>query len=134
MGSTTQTAPNPTQLLAEDFTALLKADQFLEAINRYYAQDVVNLEPMPLEMPNARVEGLANVRAYNEEWMAAREIHRCEIEGPFIQPGRFALRMHLDVTELATNQRMTMTELALYSVQDGRITQAEYLYGDCQLV
>jgi predicted ester cyclase len=38
--------------------------------------------------------------------------------------------MHLDVTIKAENRRVNMSEIALYTVENDKITRAEFLYGD----
>ena len=134
MGATTMLPPTETQKVAEEFTQLIKENQYIEAIDRFYAQDIVNIEPLPEGTPDAATRGLADVRRYNNEWMAARQIHDSSVEGPFISANQFALRMYIDVTELASNQRIKMTEICLYTVENGRISKAEYLYGNCETV
>ncbi len=62
-------------------------------------------------------------------WNENHEVHAVDVEGPFIggAADRFAVRFEVDVTPKG-RERTRMTELALYTVRDGRIAEEEFLY------
>lgn len=101
---------------------------FMGAIDQYYADDIVSVESVSTpEMP-AELRGLASVRGKNEWWAENNEVHGVEIAGPFIGDDGFAVRYTFDVTPKATGQRGTMTEMALYTVDNDRIVREEFFY------
>lgn len=116
-----------TSEVAKAFAALCKAGKFEEAGERFWAEDVVSLEPM--EGPMARLEGRAAVKGKSDWWYKAHEVHSAEAEGPFVHGDQFALRFALDVTARESGQRMQMTEIGLYTVRDGKVVEEKFLFG-----
>lgn len=116
-----------TQELANDLVQLCRAGEFAKAGEKYWAEDVVSREPMPGEM--AEVRGKAGVRGKGEWWTANHEIHSVEVFGPYVHGDRFAVRFLMDVTPKAGGQRMTMDEIGLYTLRDGKIAEEDFFYG-----
>lgn len=116
-----------TSEVAKAFAALCKAGNFEEAGERFWAEDVVSLEPM--EGPMARLEGRAAVKGKSDWWYKAHEVHSAEAEGPFVHGDQFALRFALDVTARESGQRFQMTEIGLYTVRDGKVVEEKFLFG-----
>ena len=50
------------------------------------------------------------------------------LSSPFVSEEQFAVRFKFDVTFKPTGNRMEMTEMALYTVKDGKIAQEEFFY------
>ncbi len=44
---------------------------------------------------------------------------------------QFMLRFKYDVTPKQTGKRITLDEIGLYTVRDGKITKKEFFYGTC---
>ena len=115
-----------TQDIAKDFTALCQAGQFEEAGAKYWADSVVSIEAM--EGEGARAEGRKAVEAKGEWWYANHEIHSVKVEGPYVNGSQFIVRFTLDVTPKG-GQRMSMDEMGVYTVQDGKVTEERFFYG-----
>ena len=98
------------------------------AIDRYYASDVHSVEPSSTPHIPAELVGIDLVKAKNHWWIQSHEVHHYTVAGPFVGDGQFAVRFTYDVTCRATGLRMTMTEMALYTVQGDRITREEFFY------
>jgi ketosteroid isomerase-like protein len=113
------------QQVAEEFTALCKAGKLEEAGERFWADDVVSLEPTPGDMQ--RVEGKQGVRAKGEWWTRNNEVHGFTTEGPQVNGDQFVLSFGMDVTPTG-GERMQMDEIALYTVRDGRIVEERFFY------
>lgn len=111
--------------VAQDLVALCEAGQFGEAGEKYWADDVVSVEAMG---DNAELHGKDAVRGKGEWWAGAHEVHGVEVEGPYINGDEFAVRFKMDVTVKETGQRHTMDEVALYTVEDGKITEERFYY------
>ena len=114
--------------VANGLVGSCRQGQFMEAIEQYYADDIVSIEPIGSpEMP-ARQEGIAAIKGKNQWWAENHEVHALEVDGPFLGDSQFAVRFSMDVTPTFTGQRNTMTEMALYTVTDGKISQEEFYY------
>ena len=113
------------QKVADDITAMLKAGQFGEAGAKYWADDVVSLEPGG---PMPRSEGKAAAVGKGEWWTANHEIHSTSVEGPQVNGDQFVLRIKMDVTQKASGQRVQMDETALYTIRNGKIAEERFFY------
>jgi ketosteroid isomerase-like protein len=116
---------NRVREIAEDFVAMCKAGQFDESGEKYWAEDVVSLEPMPGDM--ARIQGKAGVRAKGEWWAANHEVHDVLVEGPYVHGDQFAVRFKMDVTP-KDGARMQLDEVGVYTVKDGKIVEERFFY------
>lgn len=114
-----------TREVAEDLVALGRDGKIDDAGHKYWSDDVVSLEAM--DGPMARVEGKAGVIAKGEWWYANHEVHDLGIEGPYVNGDQFAVRFRMDVTP-KDGERVTMDEIGLYTVTDGKIVEERFLY------
>lgn len=114
------------QETANAFTALCKAGKFDEAGQQFWADNVVSLEAAGGEM--ARVEGLAGVQAKGAWWYANHDIHSVQVEGPYVHGNQFIVRFTMDVTPKG-GERLSMDEMGVYTVQDGKVTEERFFYG-----
>ncbi|MBO6688752.1 MAG: nuclear transport factor 2 family protein [Hyphomonas sp.] len=98
--------------------------------DNYYAQDAVSVEAVAMPDGNAEAVGLAAIKAKNEWWYGAHELHSSKVEGPFVHgDDRFSVIFDIDVTQKESGQRMQMREIATYHVnQEGKITREEFAY------
>jgi ketosteroid isomerase-like protein len=110
---------------AEAFTNLLKAGDFAGAGQNFWHEDVSSIEAMG---EPAALHGRAAVAAKMLAWGEAHEVHGFTVTGPFVNDDQFALYMTIDVTIRATGQRMNMLEVALYTVQDGKVVEERFFY------
>jgi hypothetical protein len=115
-----------TKALAEDFTAMCKSGDFEGAGEKYWAENVVSLEPMEGEM--ARAEGIDALRAKGEWWYGAHEVHSAEISGPSVNGDQFTVGFKMDITNKESGERSQFDETALYTVADGKIVEERFFY------
>lgn len=115
-----------TKETAEAFTALLKAGDHDAAAAQFNADDIVSYEAM--EGPMAVCKGRDAVKAKADWWYANHEVHSATSEGPFVNGDQFAVRFAIDVTSKESGQRMQMTEIGLYTVKNGKITEERFYY------
>ena len=111
--------------LAKKYVELCTDQRFDEALSTLYARDAVSVEAMP-RAPEAR--GLDAIVAKGRRWAEGHEIHGVKVEGPFPNGDRFIVRFVMDVTIKAASQRVTMDEMALFTVADGKIVREEFFY------
>lgn len=114
------------QDIAADLVALCQAGDFATPGEKYWADDVISLEAMPGDM--ARVQGKDAVRGKGEWWAANHEVHATKVTGPYINGDQFAVGFKMEVTPKATGERISMDEVALYTVKDGKIVEERFFY------
>lgn len=117
--------------VASEMAALCRSGRFLEAVDRFYAPNIVSVESVDFGLGREQ-RGFAAVRGKNVWWEQNNETHGVEVDGPYVGVGelanQFALRFRFDVTSRVTNERRTITEMALYTVQNGKIVREEFYY------
>jgi hypothetical protein len=85
-------------------------------------------EEIPMtEMP-AEMSGIDAIRGKHEWWEANNEVHSIEANGPFLAQDQFAVQFIWDATFKPTGQKQSMTEMALYTVKDGKIVREQFFY------
>jgi len=102
-------SPSPPDVasVATDFTALWRAGEFQAAGEKYWADDVVSIEPHDLPDGNAAMcRGIEAVRAKTLRWLTTHGVEDLSLDGPFITGDRFAL----------------------FVVRDGRIIEEHHFY------
>ena len=116
-----------TNEVAQDFVQMCKQGNFDEAGHKYWADNVVSLEPMEGDM--ARAEGLDAVKAKGEWWNNTHEVHNFSAGDPLVNGDQFMVQFEMDVTNKESGERMQMQEQALYKVADGKIVEERFFYG-----
>ena len=112
--------------LAKDFTDRLKKNDDEGAAEKYNADNIVSYEAM--DGPMAVCEGKEAVKQKGDWWRANHEVHGGSVEGPFVNGDQFAVRFTMDITPKETGKRVTMDEVGLYTVKDGKITEERFYY------
>ena len=111
--------------LAQAFTQMCKDGKFEDAGKRFWSDDIVSCEPMEGEM--ARIKGRAGVEKKGEWWYANHEVHSVKTEGPYVHGDQFVVRFTMDVTPKG-GQRMSMDEVGLYTLKDGKIVEERFFF------
>jgi ketosteroid isomerase-like protein len=119
--------------VGQQLVELCRQGRNLEAISQLYSPDIVSLEAT--EMPDypAEVHGIDQVIAKNQRWIDTTEVHSASVDGPFQHNDRFAVKYHFDITPKvgpAAGQRFEMDEIAVYTVEDGKIVREEFFYNN----
>jgi ketosteroid isomerase-like protein len=120
------TATSATESVANELVELCKAGKNLQALDRLYAPDIVSIEPRDFQGMPARMTGIAAVRKKNEWWDDHVEVNRHEVDGPYVNGEQFAVRYRLDTTNKQTGQRRQDSEIAVYTVRDGKIVEERF--------
>ncbi|MFN2399485.1 MAG: SnoaL-like domain-containing protein [Gemmatimonadaceae bacterium] len=122
------TAPTSVTAVAQELVALCRAGRNLDAIAELYSPKIVSVEPVgSAEMP-AEMTGIDAVRRKNEWWIENNEVHSAEANGPFVGGDQFAVQHTFDATFKPTGKRERMTEMALYTVKNGKIVREQFFY------
>ena len=73
-------------------------------------------------------KGIQAVKGKNQWWVENHQIHSAEANGPFPNGDQFIVHFAYDVTPKQTGKRMTMSEMGLFTVQNGKITKEMFFY------
>lgn len=115
-----------TQNVATHLVQFCHEGKNLDAINELYSNDIISREPNGSHAE--LVEGKENVIAKNQQWYdMVHEIHSSHIGDPIVTGNFFACIMDMDVT-YKQHGRMTMNEIAVYEVKDGKIISDQFFY------
>ena len=114
-----------TQEIANDLIALCKQGKFGESGEKYWADDVLSVEPMG-DSPESR--GIDAARGKGEWFVNNHEIHGVEVDGPYVNGDQFVVRFKMDVTPTG-GQRMTMDEMGVYTLKNGKIAEERFFHG-----
>ncbi|HEY2177766.1 MAG TPA: nuclear transport factor 2 family protein [Caulobacteraceae bacterium] len=115
-----------TQEIASDLVTLCKEGKFNESGEKYWAEDVISVE---FGGPEPVVKGKDAARKKGEWFMGSHDIHKVSVEGPWVNGEQFVVRFTMDMTVKESGQRMTMDEVGLYTVRDGKIAEERFFYG-----
>ncbi|RFF28252.1 MULTISPECIES: SnoaL-like domain-containing protein [unclassified Wenzhouxiangella] len=120
--------PTPTtDDVAADFTALWLAGKFRAAGEKYWADDVVSIEPHALPDGADQVcRGIEAVRARNLHWLATHGIEDLSVDGPFVTGDHFAL--FADMLIAHAGRRTPHSRIAVFAVRNGQIIEERFFY------
>lgn len=115
--------------LGSTLVAMWNSGKATEFMNEYYADNIVSIEGQSMGGMPARLEGIDAVRGKADWWESNNDVHAVSSEGPFVgnREDQFVVRFQIDATPKGA-ERSQMTEVALYTVVDGKIAQEEFLY------
>jgi hypothetical protein len=114
--------------IANDLVALCREGKNLEAIDKYYGNDIVSVESASGPDMPAEMRGIEAIRGKNKWWFDNHEIHSAEANGPYIGDNQFAVEFKIDFTYKPSGKRMQMSEMALYTVKNDKIVHEHFYY------
>ena len=114
--------------IANKLVELCRQGKNMEVLNTLFADDAVSVEAMSMPGMNAEAKGLAAIKGKGEWWVANHEVHSAAVTGPWPHGDRFIVGFQYDVTNKPSGQRMKMDEVALFTVDNGKIVREEFFY------
>lgn len=100
-----------------------------ECMDTLYHPDIVSVEAASSPNMPAEARGLATIRERAKWWGDNHTIHSAKAEGPYPHGDRFIVHFTYDVTSKPMgNKRITLDEMGLYTVKDGKIVREEFFY------
>jgi hypothetical protein len=116
--------------IANDYAALMAAGETLAAAEKYWASDIVALEPTKSKSEGPGIAiGKPAALARLTRWLDANAMSELLIDGPFITSDQFALFIDMEIIRRATGKREPFSEIATYTVRDGQIVEERFFYG-----
>ncbi len=115
-----------TQEIAERLVGLCRQGNFETAQKELYAADAINIEPYATDTFAKETKGLNAILEKGSRFGAMIEqVHSVSVSDPLIAGSSFACAMKLDLT-LKGHGRMTLDELCIYEVKDGKIISERF--------
>jgi hypothetical protein len=117
------------QTVAEKFVDLCRQGKNFDVMRTLYAPDIVSVEG-----DGGETRGQQPVIRKSEQWATDNDFHGETVRGPFYNgaagsANQFAVYFTLDITRKSTGKRVTLEEVALYTVNDDdRITREQFFY------
>jgi len=113
--------------VAADFTTMWRTGDFQAAGEKYWAEEVVSIEPQELPDGTAAVcRGIDAVRAKNQRCLATHGIEDLSLDGPFITGDCFAL--FADMLIAHAGRRIPHSRIAVFAVRGGKIVEERFFY------
>lgn len=114
--------------IADELVALCKQGKNMEAIEKLYSSDIVSVEASASPGMDQTQTGIEAIKGKNKWWVDNHEVHGGEVNGPFPNGDRFIVHFKFEVTPKQTGQRMSLEEMGLYTVKNGKIVKEEFFY------
>lgn len=114
--------------LGQEFVQGMRDRRGIAHVDEIYDENAESVEAVVPPGRDVRIaKGRGAIKAKREDWVATHEIHKLDVDGPYIHPpNRFGVRFEAEVTEKATGRQMTLREVAVYSVEEGKIVREEF--------
>jgi hypothetical protein len=124
----TQNATTSTQQVAEKLVELCRKGQMSEVQQEFWAEHVTCISPDMAGGPAVTTKG-KNENMEREKKFAEmiEEVYGNTISEPVVAGNVFAISWSMDV-KLKGQDRMTMDEVCVYHVKDGKIAQEQYIF------
>lgn len=120
-----------THKVATRLVELCSAGKNMDAIKELYADDVRSIEAMEGPGCPRITAGKPNVIKAAEHFWKITTVHGGTIGSPVVNGDQFILPMSMDCTcseGPMAGQRMNMSETALYTVKNNKISEARFFY------
>lgn len=114
--------------IAKKYFAFVKEHQNEKCLAELFANDAVSVEAGGPPGMDRTSKGIEAIAAKGKWWMDNHTIHKAEVFGPYPHDNRFAVRFLYDVTNKPSGKRMTMDEVGLFTVENGKIVREEFFY------
>jgi hypothetical protein len=114
--------------LGQAFVRAIEDREGLSSVDALYAQHAESIEAVVPPNRYVRIaSGREVIKAKREDWLKSYEIQSLNADGPYVHPpNRFGVRFEAEVSEKATGQKKILREIAIYSVEDGKIVREEF--------
>jgi hypothetical protein len=124
----TQNATASTQQVADRLVELCRSGKMSEAQQELWAEDVICISPDmaggPAVTTKGRHENMEREKKFAE---MIEEVFDNTISSPVVAGNVFAISWSMDV-KLKGRDRMTMDEICVYNLKDGKIAQEQYIF------
>ena len=114
--------------VAKGLVELCRQNKNIEAIEKYYSDDIVSVESVGSPTMPAEMKGIQAVKGKNQWWLDNHEVHSAQANGPYIGDNQFAVEFVYEVTQKASGKKFHMNEMALYTLKGDKIVHEHFFY------
>lgn len=115
-----------TNEIAKKLVAYCSKGNWGGAHKELYANDAISTEPYETEDFEKEIKGLEAIRAKGNKFDTMIEtLHSIEVSEPLVVGNAIAFTLAMDIT-MKGQERMSMPELCVYKVKDGKISSEEF--------
>lgn len=121
-----------TEKVAKRLVELCSTGKNIDAIKELYADNARHVEVMDGPGCARMTEGKKSLLEKAEKFEKVTTVHSASCGKPIVNGDQFVVPMSMDCTcseGPMANQRMNMSETALYTVKNGKITEGKFFYG-----
>jgi ketosteroid isomerase-like protein len=117
-----------TNEVAAKYVAMCKEGKHGEIVTELFAPDAVSIEAFAPPGGQRTTKGIEGILGKSKWWNENHIVHKAEVFGPYPHDDRFAVRFFYDITNKPSQKRMSMDEVALFTVSNGKIVKEEFFY------
>jgi hypothetical protein len=115
-----------TEAIAKRLVELARQRDYIRAQEELFSGDARSIEPHETEYFEKETTGLDAIHEKTRKFdEMLEEVHSVEVSQPVVAPNSFACVLQLDIT-MRGQGRMTMSELCVYEVKDGKIISEQF--------
>jgi ketosteroid isomerase-like protein len=114
--------------IGKRYVALCKEGKNEAILDELFTKDTVSVEAGAPPGMDRTSKGLEAIRGKSKWWGENHIVHKAEVFGPYPHDDRFAVRFLYDITNKPSSKRMTMDEVGLFTVANGKIVKEEFFY------
>jgi len=114
--------------IGKKYVALCKEGKNETIQDQLFTKDTVSVEAGAPPGQDRTAKGLDAIRGKSKWWTDNHTVHKAEVFGPYPHDDRFAVRFLYDITHKPSGKRMTMDEVGLFTVSNGKILKEEFFY------
>ncbi len=114
--------------VAKKYVQLCKEGKNEAILDELFTKDTVSVEAGAPPGGERTAKGLEAIRAKSKWWTENHTVHKAELFGPYPHDERFAVRFLYDITNKPSGARITMDEVGLFTVSNGKIVKEEFFY------
>jgi hypothetical protein len=115
-----------TEEVAKKVVELVRKQAWYEALE-LYDDNVVSVEARSMDGSSPETHGIKGVREKVDWWVNNMEVHSFGVHGPFVAHDRFVVQYDADFTDKNSKVRRQLSEVGVYTVNNGRIVREEFL-------
>lgn len=114
--------------VGKKYVALCREGKYETILEEQFSEDAVSVEAGAPPGQDRAVRGLDAIRAKGKWWGENHTVHKAEVFGPYPHDDRFAVRFLYDITHKPSGKRISMDEVGLFTVANGKIVKEEFFY------